>query len=83
MGSHVSLYLAVIALFQMTNQIPTDMNSGEILKKIIPEVIAAMEGNQKNFDSIHTLQAVITRKSTHDYGDKGSRQLMERQKNLV
>jgi hypothetical protein len=67
-------------LFCMAIQIAADEADSDFLNKLSPEVIAAMEGNQKTINSIQTLQAVITKNSTHDYGEKGSRQLLEKLK---
>ena len=66
MVKHVTLYIALMSLLQMANPIPADKNSAEILKKLSPEVITAMEGNQKTINSMRTLEAVI--KKTNEIG---------------
>ena len=64
----------------MANSTPAEKDSAEIMGKLSPEVIAAMEGNQKTIDSIHTIQAVITKTSLQNYGNKGSYKLIQTQK---
>lgn len=64
----------------MANSTPAEKDSAKILEKLSLEVIAAMEGNQKTIDSIHTIQAVIKKTSLQDYGNKGSYKLIQTQK---
>ncbi len=68
----------IVTLFCIINFVTADETGSDLLKKLNPEVIAAMEGNQKTIDSIQTLQAVITLNSTHDYGEKGYRQMTQK-----
>ena len=71
-------FIFMVILFCMANPAVAGKANSELTKELSPEVIAAMEGNQKTIDSVHTLQAIITKNSAHDYGEKGSRQLMEK-----
>ena len=73
-------YMLIVVFLCMADSLQAEKESSKKLEKLSPEVIAAMEGNQKTIDSIHTFQALITRRSTHDYGEKGSRQLIEKLK---
>jgi len=83
-NEHMSIekdhFVFTIILIFSVNSIVAEQVDSVNLEKLSPEVIAVMEGNQKNIDSIHTLQAVIKMDNTYDYGDEGSFKLVETQK---
>ncbi|MBN2589391.1 MAG: hypothetical protein JXA96_05990 [Sedimentisphaerales bacterium] len=72
--------ILLYTLFFMTIQVAADETDSNLLNKLSPEVVAAMEGNQKNLDSIKTMQAGVKTITKYDYGDEGSYELIETQR---
>lgn len=74
-------YLIVIGVFFCTaNSSEVKQAAAEKPKKLSNEVLSAMEGNQATLDSVRTVQATLTRKSAHSFGNIGSYKLTEKYK---
>jgi hypothetical protein len=65
-------------LFYVSSSTTAEQSAGGDMSKLSIEVISAMEGNQATLDSIRTLQATLTKNSTHSFPDKKGYQLLEK-----
>lgn len=65
-------------LFYVGGSAAAEQGVSEDSGKLSSEVISAMEGNQANLDSVLTMQAVITKSSTHSFPDSKSYRIDEK-----
>ena len=60
--------LAVIGvLFYMSSSTTAEQTASEDSRKLSSEVLSAIEGNQATLDSVRTIQAILTKNSTHTH----------------
>lgn len=65
-------------LFSVSNSITTEQITLEHSRKLSGEVFSAMEGNQATLDSISTMQATVTKRSSHSFPNKKGFQLEQK-----
>lgn len=72
--------IVISVFFYVSSSAAAEQKNSEDLKQLNSEVIATMEGNQATLDSIRTMQAVITKSSSHSFPGKKGYSLEEKHK---
>ena len=77
---HGTFLIVIGLLFCLSNSITSEQTVGEDLSELSREVLSAMEGNQAALDSVSTVQATLTKSSSHSFPDKKGYSLKEKYK---
>lgn len=65
-------------LFYVSSSTAAEKMVSEDSKELSSEVLSAMEGNQATLDSVRTMQATLTKSSTHSFAEKKGYRLVEK-----
>ncbi len=79
MSSRTFLVVIGVLLYVSNSTIAEQASAGD-LSRLSADALSAMEGNQATLDAIRTMQAIITKSSSHSFPDEKSYSLEEKHK---